>query len=221
MSNECKAINNSGDDSLNDSNKSVPDYVQNNDNGPTMVGEICHSFFGEKKKKICVKGYSFCMENIGLKSCWVCEAVSCSALCEVEEMQDILVIKTWNPHRNEPSPNLGQSCVQIKTNRGKVKLHSQGISYHLERNADWSCSQRKSGKCRGRISVLERNGDFVISKFNEHNHTEDATEHPLAEFNNSLKNLAKTSGQPSCKIIKDLKIAANQNVVPFLGLDRV
>jgi hypothetical protein len=68
---------------------------------------------------------------------------------------------------------------------------------------------------------VSKNDDFFVTKFSDHNHPEDATQHPLAEFNNNnLKRTVKTSGEPPCKIVKTLKVGANAGVVPFLSSDR-
>jgi hypothetical protein len=219
MSDSFTSINESGGDSINTSARS--DETGANDAVSNMAGTECHFFNADKKQKILVTGYTFACATIGSTDYWVCEVDDCSTTCEVQTENDGKnVIKIWNEHNHEPDENLGASCQVIKSNRGGDKLFSGGYSYHLERNRDYCCAQRRSKKCRSRIGVIEVNGIFKISKYNDHSHVENAKLAPVAEFRQKLKRAAENSTAPPSKIIKTAKIATDVHVVPSIGEDK-
>lgn len=103
----------------------------------------------------------------------------------------------------------------VKSNKGKDKLVIDGYAYHLEKKAEtfnWSCAERKSKLCKGRVVTFFVDGSHVIKTGPTiHCHDPMAYEKQVFEANAKIKENAKVGGLKPSQIIRESVVACESN----------
>lgn len=108
----------------------------------------------------------------------------------------------------------------VKSNKGKDKLIVDGYVYHLDKRGEsfnWSCAERKSYLCKGRVVTYLLDGNQVIKKGPTlHSHDPKAFEKTVSEVNSKLKDNAQTVGVKPSQIIRQSVVECEPNSRVYL-----
>jgi hypothetical protein len=152
-----------------------------------MVGKICFQYVLREKIKLLVKGFSF---SLSFDDCnYICDRTLCLGFCSIETTGDTNRIKTWTAHDHPPHQYLlGAQGELFLSNRNASKLSVAGFTFDHEREEKyWSCSKRRSQKCKGRCTTVQMGTFKYVVAWADHSHCPDAADLPVMQMKNRLK----------------------------------
>ena len=88
-------------------------------------------------------------------------------------------------------------CEIVPSQKGRNKLNVQGYlmvkDKSLNYNLYWCCPSRKSLNCNGRAITKLSNGQHILKKSGDHNHSPNASEADVLKIIGEVKSQAKNT----------------------------
>lgn len=118
--------------------------------------------------------------------------------------------------------DIDESCEVVPSQRGHNKLVIRGFLYKhnsakTRKNGDaahyWTC---EFPDCKITAITVFKNNEHVVEKFNEHDHTAEASRAPVCVTKNAIKRKATESDSPPAHIVQNAIASIDENVRPYL-----
>ena len=95
-------------------------------------------------------------------------------------------------------------CELVPSQKGCNKLNAQGYLMVKEKSLDdryyWCCESRKLLDCKGRAITIFSNGQHILRKFVDHNHSPNASAADVSKIIGEVKSQAKNTKDAPCQI---------------------
>ncbi|XP_068211799.1 uncharacterized protein [Palaemon carinicauda] len=111
-------------------------------------------------------------------------------------------------------------CEIVPSQKGFDKLNAHGYLMVKEKSLNnryyWCCESRKLLNCKGRAITIFSNGQHILKKTVDHNHSPNASAANVSKIIGEVKNQAKNTKDAPCQIIQSCTTTANPEIVPCL-----
>ncbi|KFD46251.1 hypothetical protein M513_09413, partial [Trichuris suis] len=115
---------------------------------------------------------------------------------------------------------MGEICEIVISQKGREKLNARGYLMVKDKvsnvNYYWCCESRKSLYCNGRTVTRLSNGQHVLTKFVEHNHSPSARRATVSRLLEQVRTQARYTANAPCQIIQSCMTSAPADIAPCL-----